>query len=89
MNSISTTCDEPALGGQANARDRALALIAFGHVSTFVSDPEQQHHLRRRRTRDLRRLHDLRLQLLAQQHTPTPLSRSRLQSSSTSSTSFC
>jgi FtsH-binding integral membrane protein len=39
-----------------------LALIGFGIVAIFVSVPKQQHHLRRRRTRDLRRVHDLRLQ---------------------------
>ena len=39
-----------------------LALIAFGIVAIFVSIPNSPHHLRRRRTRDLRRVHDLRLQ---------------------------
>ena len=35
-----------------------LALIAFGIVAIFASIPTQPHHLRRRRTRDLRRVHD-------------------------------
>ena len=39
-----------------------LALIVFGIVAIFVVDPPREHHLRGARPRDLRRLHDLRLQ---------------------------
>ena len=39
-----------------------LALIVFGLVTIFISIPQRQHHLRRARPGDLRRLHDHRLQ---------------------------
>ena len=39
-----------------------LGLIVFGIVAIFVSIPGEPHHLRRRWARDLRRVHDLRLQ---------------------------
>ena len=48
-----------------------LGLIVFGHRRDLRLDPGRQRHLRRRRTRDLRRVHDLRLQPPAPQ-APTP-----------------
>ena len=48
-----------------------LGLIAFGIVAIFVLDPGQPHHLRRPRARDLRRVHDLRLQPAARERVTT------------------
>ena len=52
-------------------------------------DPQQPHHLRRRRTRDLRCVHDLRLQPPAPREPRRRRRRSPPASSSTSSTSSC
>jgi modulator of FtsH protease len=53
-----------------------LGLIVFGIVAIFATIPQREHHLRRRGPRDLRRLHDLRLQPAAPQHPPMPRCRS-------------
>src|SRR5829696_1383100 len=45
-----------------------LGLIAFGIAAIFVSIPRRECHLRRRGPRDLRRVHDLRLQPPSPQH---------------------
>jgi Inhibitor of apoptosis-promoting Bax1 len=57
-------------------------------------DPQRQHHLCRRRTRDLRRVHDLRLQPAApserrQRHRESPRASSSTPSTSSCSCSSC